>query len=109
MTVKVAKSSPNVTISSASPTKDGSSYHGWSTSKDGKGLTYAAGDTITLMGDMTLYASWNADPGAVDRTIGGIAEFFSEQLITGIDNGVLTMIVLVTVISLIGALLIARK
>lgn len=37
---------------------DGYAFKGWNTKADGSGTAYAAGDTITITGDVTLYAQW---------------------------------------------------
>lgn len=37
------------------------SFAGWNTTADGTGTTYQSGDTITLTGDITLYAMWSAN------------------------------------------------
>ena len=36
----------------------GLSFRGWNTEADGSGAAYADGDTVTLSGDLTLYARW---------------------------------------------------
>ena len=42
------------------PTQAGFTFTGWNTSADGTGTSYAAGDSLTLTGDLTLYAQWTA-------------------------------------------------
>ena len=39
-------------------TRDGYRFAGWNTAADGTGKAYAEGDSITLDGDVTLYAQW---------------------------------------------------
>ena len=41
-------------------TRDGYVFTGWNTAADGSGTAYAAGETITPTGDITLYARWKA-------------------------------------------------
>jgi uncharacterized repeat protein (TIGR02543 family) len=36
----------------------GKEFTGWNTKKDGKGTSYAANSTMTVTGDVTLYAQW---------------------------------------------------
>ena len=43
------------------PTLAGYTFAGWNTSADGTGTSYAAGDSLTLTGDLTLYAQWTAN------------------------------------------------
>ena len=43
-------------------TRDGYTFTGWNTEADGSGLDYEAGDTLTIDGDVTLYAQWEKDP-----------------------------------------------
>ena len=38
-------------------------FAGWNTEKDGSGTAYSAGDTVTLDGDLTLYAQWQQISG----------------------------------------------
>lgn len=46
---------------------DGPAYNyifaGWNTEKDGSGTAYRAGDSVTLDGDLTLYAQWQQISG----------------------------------------------
>ena len=39
-------------------TKDGYTFGGWNSSPDGSGVDYPVGSTITVDGDVTLYAKW---------------------------------------------------
>lgn len=38
-------------------------FDGWNTEKDGSGTAYNAGDSVTLDGDLTLYAQWQQISG----------------------------------------------
>jgi uncharacterized repeat protein (TIGR02543 family) len=38
----------------------GFKFNGWNTKADGTGTSYAAGDSLTVAGDITLYAQWTA-------------------------------------------------
>ncbi|MBO4819702.1 MAG: InlB B-repeat-containing protein, partial [Firmicutes bacterium] len=51
-------------VTSTVPTRDGYTFAGWFTDE---GLTQAAGSTVTINGNTTLYAKWNAN--TVDYTI----------------------------------------
>ena len=46
-------------------TRDGYTFQTWNTKADGTGDTYRPGDSITLTGDITLYAQWKADKAAL--------------------------------------------
>lgn len=46
-------------------TRDGYTFQTWNTKADGTGDTYRPGDSITLTGDITLYAQWKANRYAV--------------------------------------------
>ena len=42
-------------------TRSGYSFTGWNTQANGGGTAYAAGSTITLTGDVNLYAQWSSN------------------------------------------------
>lgn len=44
-------------------------FNGWNTAADGTGTAYAAGNTITMTQDVTLYAQWTSDCTAPVVTI----------------------------------------
>ncbi len=46
------------TISNTVPIRTGYTFENWNTSKDGSGITYTAGDTISITETTTLYAIW---------------------------------------------------
>ncbi|MBP3414197.1 MAG: InlB B-repeat-containing protein, partial [Clostridia bacterium] len=46
-------------LSSAKPTKEGSTFSGWNTKADGSGNAYKAGDKYTDNSSLTLYAQWD--------------------------------------------------
>ena len=46
------------------PIRDGYSFEGWNTAKDGSGTSYAAGDKVELAAPMTLYAQWKKNEPA---------------------------------------------
>ncbi|MBR1517211.1 MAG: InlB B-repeat-containing protein, partial [Bacteroidales bacterium] len=50
---------PFFTLPVSTFARDGYYFGGWSTTPDGDGTVYAAGDTIWLSSDTTLYAHWN--------------------------------------------------
>ena len=52
--------SSETTVSTTTPTRTGYSFTGWNTSQDGSGTPYAAGDSITIYENTTLYAQWSA-------------------------------------------------
>lgn len=49
------------TLTSNTFTKDGYTFSGWNTAKDGTGTAYADGASVTLTEDTTLYAQWTAN------------------------------------------------
>lgn len=60
------------TLSSTVPTRSGYSFLGWSTSASATSATYSAGGTISLTGDVTLYAVWKAELSTVSASNGTI-------------------------------------
>jgi len=52
--------SSETTVSTTTPTRTGYAFTGWNTSQDGSGTPYAAGDSITIYDNTTLYAQWSA-------------------------------------------------
>ncbi len=46
--------------------RPGYTFVGWNTAADGSGMFYEPGDTITITGDVTLYAQWTPVPGPYD-------------------------------------------
>lgn len=51
--------------------KTGYAFTKWNTRADGNGQGYSAGSTITLTGDVELYAQWGKDYGAMITVPGG--------------------------------------
>ncbi len=99
-------------ITDIEPKREGHKFIEWNTSKDGKGITYKAGDDITLAGDATIYAVWEDTSSVsykVDNVINKAAEFLSKESIPGVSNLLLTIGVITTVISLLAVAAIARK
>jgi len=60
------------TLSSTVPTRSGYSFLGWSTSNTATSATYAAGGTITLSANVTLYAVWKAELTTISASNGTI-------------------------------------
>lgn len=50
------------TVSSTQPTKDGSTFLGWSRNPSATSAEYQPGSTISLTADTTLYAVWRTNP-----------------------------------------------
>ena len=46
------------------PVRDGYSFEGWNTAKDGSGTSYTAGDKVELSAPVTLYAQWKKNESA---------------------------------------------
>ena len=51
-------------VATDQPIRDGYSFEGWNTAKDGSGTSYAAGDKVELAAPMTLYAQWKKNEPA---------------------------------------------
>ncbi len=51
----------NYVISDVVPTRAGYTFHGWTDVRSSAEAKYHAGDTITVTGDLTLYAVWDPD------------------------------------------------
>ena len=64
----------SLTVASA-PTYPGHTFTGWSTAANGVGTTYAPGDSLSLTGDVTLFAQWtdNATNTVTYNSQGGSA------------------------------------
>ena len=63
--------------------KTGYAFTKWNTRADGNGQGYSAGSTITLTGDVELYAQWGKDYGAMVYVEGGS---FTQGASTSADN-----------------------
>ena len=50
-------------------TKDGYIFTGWNTEPDGSGTTYTDKQSVTDIGDVTLYAQWSMDTYNIDYTL----------------------------------------
>lgn len=51
--------------------KSGFAFTKWNTKADGEGQGYSAGNTLTVTGDITLYAQWGKDYAAMITVPGG--------------------------------------
>ena len=56
-----ADSDGKVTIPATVPTRDGYNFVAWNMSPDGTGTSYVPGRTLTIGGDIVLYAAWSVD------------------------------------------------
>lgn len=82
-TVEIEENS-STTISSSTPTKDGYTFLGWSTSNSAKTAEYKANDSITVgTEDITLYAVWKKIICTKTQSLNGI--FLVTP--TGVENG----------------------
>jgi len=57
--------------SDAGINRDGFTFKGWNTAADGSGVAYAAHDTFTVTGNMTLFAQWKKTSTIVNPNTGG--------------------------------------
>ncbi|MEA5050132.1 MAG: InlB B-repeat-containing protein [Oscillospiraceae bacterium] len=63
MAAVTANAGSNVTVADNGFTApDGKQFAGWNTKADNSGTAYAAGSTLALNGNVTLYAQWKAAP-----------------------------------------------
>jgi len=87
-----------VQVSSTPGTCDGYTFSSWNTKEDGSGTSYAPGDSLTVTGDVTLFAQWSEVPTAevvkpevIASTTGGAARLAngtdSYTLITTLRTG----------------------
>jgi uncharacterized repeat protein (TIGR02543 family) len=60
MAAQTLTSGEEGTLTSNTFTRDGYTFSGWNTAKDGTGTAYADGASVTLTEDTTLYAQWKA-------------------------------------------------
>lgn len=51
-----------ITVAESTFTKADHTFLRWNTASDGGGTSYSSGDTITITGDITLYAQWETIP-----------------------------------------------
>ncbi|MCR5183059.1 MAG: cell wall-binding repeat-containing protein [Clostridia bacterium] len=51
----------SITVSGCSFTNEGYEFDGWNLVADGSGISYAPGDSLTVTGNITLYAQWKDD------------------------------------------------
>ncbi len=61
----------SLTLSTKKPTRDGYTFTGWNTKKDGSGTSYASGGTYTANAAVTLYAQWKVKTYAVKYDANG--------------------------------------
>ena len=67
-----------LTLSSVTPSRDGYTFKGWSTSIDGE-VEFSPSDEYTLEGDKTLYAIWEAHTYTVAYNVNGGEGSFESQ------------------------------
>ena len=70
-------------VGSGSLERQGFSFVGWNTATDGSGTDYSVGQQVTLTGNLTLYAKWNASAGSTPPPV------YNGPLITRITPNVL--------------------
>ncbi|MHB1210440.1 MAG: InlB B-repeat-containing protein [Acidimicrobiales bacterium] len=70
MTSESFTSGVEKTLTTDSFVKPGYSFAGWNTSADGNGTPYAEGASLTLTGDLTLFAQWKVDTAPTMNTSG---------------------------------------
>ena len=58
MSSMTVNASSSITLPSNKFTQSGYSFTGWNTEADGSGVSYANGQSLTISGNLTLYAQW---------------------------------------------------
>lgn len=81
----VVNNGESATLPDCTYTWSGYAFTAWNTAADGSGTTYQAGDTVTVSGDMILYAQWSpvsssGIPG--ENTGSGTASGVSSKLLS---------------------------
>ncbi|MDR1220295.1 MAG: InlB B-repeat-containing protein [Treponema sp.] len=67
---QTANSGSSVTLSGqGSLTYSGKTFNGWNTNSAGTGTAYAAGASLTVTGNITLYAQWGTAEGSLAKNI----------------------------------------
>ena len=98
MDKQTADAGATVALTANAFKRDGYTFTGWNTAKDGSGTAYADKANVKVDGDMTLYAQWKAN-----------APSKSSAAKTG-DTVMLETFAVMAVVALVaGALLIARR
>ena len=69
-------------LSSTAPTRNGYTFSGWNTKADGTGTAYAAGGTIVVNANVTLYAQWKSDSYTLTYNANGGTGAPSAQTVT---------------------------
>ena len=72
----------NVTVQENAFTRDGYTFTGWNTAKDGKGTAYKADDTFQITENTTLYAQWKENPKYIS---GFTKEVLTQDEIAALD------------------------
>lgn len=85
-----------VTLTANAFTRDGYTFAGWNTAKDGSGTAYKDKAEVKLEGDMTLYAQWTKKAAAKSSARTG-------------DTAVPVAVVAVIAVIAAGALVVARR
>ena len=65
MKSQIALTKTPITLNANEFTRTDYSFSGWNTKKDGTGTSYADKTSVTLTGDLTLYAQWKHDTAKV--------------------------------------------
>ena len=68
-----------VTLSSEEPTKEGSSFEGWAKTADAAAAEYRPGGSLTVTGDLTLYAVWKLKEFSLRYDANGGSGSIAEQ------------------------------
>ncbi|MCC8122657.1 MAG: InlB B-repeat-containing protein [Oscillospiraceae bacterium] len=95
-----------LTNSAAGITRSSYTFQTWNTEADGSGTSYAAGDSMSITADLTLYAQWsyngggggggsttysvtyNANGGTGSHKDSGISSGTSYSILSGTDTGI---------------------
>ncbi|MBQ7581050.1 MAG: InlB B-repeat-containing protein [Clostridia bacterium] len=97
----VWNSSASAKLSTVTPTRKGYKFLGWSTKSTGSDVSYSAGASVSLTGDLKLYAVWgkdnsgNDDPNPTPTPTNNDTNFF-EWLYGVVLDSILSLFAIVT-------------
>ena len=72
----------NVTVQENAFTRDGHTFTGWNTAKDGSGISYTEGAIFAITANTTLYAQWKENPKYIS---GFTKEVLTQDEIAALD------------------------
>ena len=80
------KHDPPQNLSTCTFTREGYAFVGWNTKADGSGTAYTDEQSITVTGDMTLYAQWRELLAVTFHANGGTGTMDSQTFVEGVPQ-----------------------